>query len=117
MNVYYIGPNMKGYEPIRFDFLHIRWFQLDNDLPLLNHTGESHSSGVSSHLDQLSFPPMADESSFGFLDPTLVLRACHVIPAFHFGKCYADGIGLSVIARDSNDWKSYYINRYVYFGV
>ncbi len=27
-NVVYTGPGMKNYEPMRFDFLHVRWFQL-----------------------------------------------------------------------------------------
>lgn len=26
VNIVYVGPGMKGYEPLRFDFLHVRWF-------------------------------------------------------------------------------------------
>ncbi|KJA18172.1 hypothetical protein HYPSUDRAFT_205550 [Hypholoma sublateritium FD-334 SS-4] len=55
---------------------------------------------------------MARQDSFGFVDPSLVLRACHILPVFASGKRYADGIGLSTIAGDSNDWKSYYVNRF-----
>ncbi len=106
VNVIYIGPHSKGYDPMRFEFLHVRWFQLD--IPLQ----DRHQAGwTSSRLDCLSFPPTAEEDSFGFLDPSLVLRTCHVIPAFNSGKRHADGVGLSVMASNKTDYKNYYINR------
>ena len=109
VNVIYIGPGAKEYKPMRFDFLHVRWFQLDS--PPNQTPRKRGQTGWSSCLDRLSFPPMAEADSFGFLDPSLVLRTCHVIPAFHSGQCYADGVGLSAMARDKNDWKGYYLNR------
>lgn len=63
-------------------------------------------------LDRLFFPPMAENSSFGLLDPALILRGCHVIPAFSSGKRYSDGRGLSKLSKDSDDWNFYYVNRY-----
>lgn len=110
VNVVYIGPGMDGYQPMRFDFLHVRWFQLSTSLGSGCHY--QNEGWASLRLDCLSFPPMAQEDSFGFVDPSLVLRACHIIPAFNSGKRYADGIGLSAMARDSNDWKCYYVNRF-----
>lgn len=104
VNVVYIGPGMKDYKPIRFDFLHVRWFQVD--------TAQT-QGWTSLRLDCLSFPPMAGLDSFSFVDPTLVLRSCHLIPAFSLGKRYPDGIGLSAMSRDSTDWKHYYVNRLV----
>lgn len=100
VNVIYNGPGMLNYDSMRFDFMWVRWFQL---------TGPS---GANS-LDCLSFPPIGDEGSFGFIDPELVLRGCHLIPAFSQGKRYSDNIGLSKLARDSDDWQQYYVNRYV----
>lgn len=108
VNVVYIGPGMSGYAPMRFDFLHVRWFQHDG--PGGMKSGPS-ADWASLRLDHLSFPPMARQDSFGFVDPSLVLRACHIIPVFASGKRYADGIGLSTMARDSNDWRAYYVNR------
>ena len=110
VNVIYNGPGMTGYIPMRFDFLHVRWFQLQ----AVQSAGRGRSEGWASlRLDCLSFPPMADKGSFDFVDPTLVLRSCHLIPAFSLGKSYLDGIGLSRMSRDENDWKVYYVNRYV----
>jgi hypothetical protein len=95
---------MLGYEAMRFDFLHVRWFQLEGGPdPCLGWT--------TSRLDRLSFPPVAAQDAFGFVDPSLVLRSCHLIPAFSRGKRHDDGVGLSSMAKDGKDWKSYYVNR------
>jgi hypothetical protein len=99
VNVIYNGPGMLNYDSMRFDFMWVRWFQLMGP-------------GSANSLDCLSFPPMSDEGSFGFIDPELVLRGCHLIPAFSQGKRYSDTIGLSKLARDSEDWQKYYVNRY-----
>lgn len=108
VNVVYTGPGMKGYEAMRFDFLHVRWFQLEAPQSRGRHRAQGWAS---LRLDRLSFPPMATQGSFSFVDPALVLRGCHLIPAFSSGKRYLDGIGLSAISRDNNDWKFYYVNR------
>lgn len=102
-NVVYIGPGMKGYEPICFDFLHIRWFRLNGIVPS--------SAWDHRRLDCLSFSLMADGECFDFLDPNLVLRGCHLIPAFASGRQHTNGIGLSPMSRDSHNWKYYYVNR------
>ncbi len=103
-NVVYIGPGMKDYEPVRFDFLHVRWFKLEEPR---NRKPTGH---VSSTLHCLSFPPVAHKDSFSFVDPGLVLRSCHLIPAFSRGKLHPDGIGISLMSKDHMDWKFYYIN-------
>ena len=64
-------------------------------------------------LDSLSFPPMAQENSFGFVNPSTVLRACHIIPAFASGKVHANSTSLSHCANDSGDYRRYYVNRFV----
>ncbi|KAF7967387.1 hypothetical protein HWV62_34433 [Athelia sp. TMB] len=56
---------------------------------------------------------MANQDSFGFLDPADVLRGCHIIPVFAKGKHHSSGKGMSFCAKDSNDWNKYYINRFV----
>lgn len=100
VNVIYIGPGMVDYRPRRLEFLWVRWFEL-----------EAEGDWSQSKLDIVAFPPMADGSSFGFLDPEDVVRGCHIIPRFSKGRRYVDARGLSRCARDSDDWKSYYINR------
>jgi hypothetical protein len=107
-NIIYVGPEMVDYKPRRLDFLWVRWYQhwevADN----------ADVMGWKTHLlDQLSFPPMASEDAFGFVDPSDVLRSCHVIPRFAKGKKYSDGASLSKCAQDREDWKAYTIGRYV----
>lgn len=68
---------------------------------------------ATSTLDRLRFTPITQESSFEFVDPADVIRACHIVPMFRRGLRHTDGIGLSPCSNDSKDWASYYINRYV----
>ena len=100
VNVIYTGPGMINYETMRFDFLWVRWFELHDGSKIMEET-----------LDRLYFPPMAAEHSFGFVDPQLVLRGCHLLPVFSCGKRHEDGNGLSRISRDGSEWKSYFVNR------
>ncbi len=100
INVVYIGVGMKDYNPMRFDFLHVRWFQLDSTMQ------------AQDCLNRVSFPPIANTDAFSFLDPSLVLRACHIIPAYSLGKRNLEGVQLSEMAKDKNDWKGYYVNRF-----
>lgn len=99
VNVVYTGPGMVNYNPTRFDFLWVRWYE--------------HIPTTSPYrLDQLTFPPMAEGDAFGFVNPTDVLRSCHIIPAFSQGTCREPGeAGLSDCARDIDDSKVYYVGR------
>jgi hypothetical protein len=42
------------------------------------------------------------------------LRGCHILQAFKHGKVHSDGIGLSPCAHDSQDWRQYSVNRYLF---
>ncbi|KAG1721829.1 hypothetical protein EDD22DRAFT_962397 [Suillus occidentalis] len=46
-------------------------------------------------------------------DPADVLWGCHIIPHFVRGRRYADGSGVSACAKDKDDWREYYVNRFV----
>jgi len=101
-NVVYLGPGMLDYRPHRLDFLWVRWYR----------TLEMRCTGwAAQKLDRIKFCAMAADDTFAFLDPSDVVRSCHIIPAFARGKHYADGKGLSFLAHDSTDWTEYYINR------
>ena len=104
-NVVYVGPSAVDYQPRRMNFLWVRWYdQVD-----LGRTGWD-----ARKLDRVRFPSLsgsAGDGPFGFIDPVLVLRACHIIPRFCKGKRYEDGKGMSFCGRDSSDWNEYYINR------
>lgn len=101
-NIVYTGPGMRNYNPTRFDFLWVRWYQdIQTEGPL--------NQQLSYRLDQLSFPPMASEGAFGFVDPADVLRSCHIMPAFNQGSCGREG--MSKFAWDSEDYNAYYVGQ------
>jgi hypothetical protein len=102
VNATYIGPDMIDYRSYRIDFLWVRWYQY-----------MGHRSSRCSFLDRVCFPPMAEPDAFGFVDPSDVLRGCHIIPQFSQGLRHSDGKGISNCAQDKLDWKFYYINRCV----
>jgi hypothetical protein len=101
-NVIYIGPGMLDYEPHRVEFLWVRWYESVDAM---------HTGWKAQRLDRIQFPSVNDNDSFGFIDPSDVLRGCHVIPTFAKGLRHNDGKGLSHCARDLLDWSGYYINR------
>lgn len=104
-DVVYSGPGRRDYEPRRLDFLWVRWYQTIN----------SDAYGwKSSSLEALDFPDITHEGSFGFVDPQDVLRGCHVVPGFHHGmRQPSNSLGLSGLAKDKDDWRRYYVGRYV----
>jgi hypothetical protein len=101
-NVIYLGSGMVDYQPKRMEFLWVRWYES---------VGVMHAGWDTRKLDRIRFSPMADSDAFGFIDPSDVLRSCHVIPAFSNGRVHDDGKGLSFCAKDSTDWAEYYVNR------
>lgn len=99
--IYATGTQRADYRPRRIEFLWVRWFQ---------HL-EPPAAWESRRLDRLSFPLVEDEGAFGFLDPADVIRACHILPRLALGKSHEDGRGVSKYAKDSDDWRMYYVNR------
>lgn len=103
-NVVYTGPGAKDFRSRRIEFLWVRWYEILED--------RSVATGWEQHtLDRLRFLSMADKNAFGFVDPTDVLRACHIVPSFADGRVHPDGVASSRCAGGSNDWKYYFINR------
>ena len=100
-NVIYTGSGSKDFSPHRMEFLWVRWLELV-DAP---------AAWDTYLLDKVRFLPMNRADAFGFVDPQDVLRSCHLVPAFGGGKVHTDGVAFSRIARDSEDWKRYYVNR------
>ena len=96
VNVYYRGSNKKH----KFQFLTVCWF------------GEEPGwLGSARHLrlDKVGYVSKEDPEAFGFLDPSEVFCACHLILAFVEGKT-TSLLGPS-IARDGKDgdWMNYYV--------
>ncbi|KAF8059043.1 hypothetical protein FPV67DRAFT_1378132, partial [Lyophyllum atratum] len=107
VNAMYSGPAKRGDSSVhRMHFLWVRWFEPVDNVPV-DH-GWSHRQ-----LDTLRFMKMNEPGAFGFVDPYDVLRACHIIPRFFLQSRHGDREGVSMHARDGDDWKNYLANRFV----
>jgi hypothetical protein len=101
-NVIYAGAGASDYNPCHLDFLWIRYYSR-RPTPSLSSRFQ---------LESLEFPPVSETWSFGFVDPSAVLRCCHIIPAFSMGcRRLQLGSPVSISAKSADDWKAYLINR------
>ena len=68
-------------------------------------------------LPKVGFVEVTDEDGFGFLDPDLVIRGSHLIPAFHSGRTRDlmpfDGPTVAHAAVEKDDWANFYVNMYI----
>nr|GAT43510.1 predicted protein [Mycena chlorophos] len=90
----------------RLEFVWVRWMQRDI----------SYRCGFDSkRLPRICYIQHNDPDAFGFLDPADIVRAAHLIPAFHHGRT-TEYLPKSVAHRPSHsdeDWKYYYANMVV----
>lgn len=101
-NIIYMGEENRDYTPHRLEFLHVRWFEMDDTIV----------GGWSSlRLDRVRLRPITETGSFGFLDPADILRGSHMISAFSFDKPNKNGTGLSGLSTNVLDNILYYVNR------
>ena len=73
--VRHLGAASKNTRPQRMDFLHVHFFA---------RTTRREGGWEKRRLIELAFD--APEYAFAFLDPALVIRAVHIIPAFRHGE-------------------------------
>ncbi len=89
--------------PVSKEVLWVRWYRRDS----------SYGAGFKKkRLHRLQFLPYNDPDAFGFLDPDEVIRAVHLIPAFHYGKTsnFFSKESLGRAAGEVDDWKYFYVN-------
>lgn len=108
VEVQYLGGGSSNRGIQALEFLLVRWFEVDQYSPF----------GVNSFkLPRVTFaPPKSTSEAFGFVDPSQVLRAIHLVPAFNLGQI-KDGLGKHSFARQQDhnsdqDWKAFYVNMY-----
>ncbi len=97
------GPGSSSSESQKLDFLWVRWF--GRDLSALGGFGKR-------MLHRIGFADSEQPGAFGFLDPGLVIRLVHLIPAFHYGRMTAK-LGPSILRQPQDldkDWDLYYVN-------
>jgi len=102
--VMHIGPEAQNRSIQHMEFLWVRWFGVE----------PSYRWGFKAAcLPKIGFVPDADSSAFGFLDPSLVIRGCHLVPSFADG-CTAELLHTSTptavrLPEDIDDWAKYYV--------
>jgi hypothetical protein len=104
--VLHIGALAKNRSKQHVEFLWVRWFGTVPDY---------RSGSKVARLPKIGFLPDTDESAFGFLDPSLVIRGCHLIPAFVDGRTSDLLTNANSIVRpigETDDWVAFYAMMY-----
>ena len=71
-------------------------------------------------LPKVGFVLESDKNVFSFLDPLLVIRACHLIPSFsngHTTRLMRQGTSVARHPTEEDDWCSFYVNMYAVFHI
>lgn len=104
--VIYTGPESRSFEPQIMEFLWVRWMGRD---PNTNY----HAGWTARQLPRIGFVYYEDEAAFGFLNPSLILRAVHLIPCFSSGRT-KELLPQRSLCRLPNekdeDWDMFYVN-------
>jgi hypothetical protein len=96
-----IGRTGSQFTYLPLEFLWVRWYRI-------------HLASTNFELDQAELLRPDEPGSHSFIDPSKVLRACHIVPRYCKGTKYdSSAKGQSFLAQDKSDWKKYFINRYV----
>ncbi|KAF9240183.1 hypothetical protein BU15DRAFT_74100 [Melanogaster broomeanus] len=102
--VRHCGADARNLSVQHMEILWVRWYGI---VP-----GHRHGSAVA-RLPKIGFVPESDLSAFGFLDPSLVIRSCHLIPAFVDGRTtdlLRAGQSDGRRSGEVDDWSTYYVN-------
>ncbi|KAF9555012.1 hypothetical protein CPC08DRAFT_620033, partial [Agrocybe pediades] len=114
-DVRHTGPLLKSARTQHIDFLWVRWFRLDS----------TYTSGWNvRRLHRIAFVPSdsLQDEAFGFIDPSAVLRAVHLIPAFAHGRIssllQAPSIARPKLPHEdkgdkNSDWRYLYVNMFI----
>ncbi|KAG6914130.1 hypothetical protein DXG01_002280 [Tephrocybe rancida] len=106
-NFVYLGADLDhaDHHPRRIEFLWVRWYTFEGHGP--------------KRLPRLSFPSVADEYSFGFIDPNNVLRGSHLTPGFSRGNVDQPSgqhcVRASAWAKEDKDWQFYYVDMFMQY--
>lgn len=102
-DVQHVGSESRDFRFKRMEFLWVRWLGM---VP-----GRTFGK-KQAKLPKIGFVPDSDEFAFGFLDPSHVIRGCHLIPSFIDGKTQDllmtdSGVSLGRIGTKEDDWTNY----------
>lgn len=102
------GQGVRNRSVHHMEFLWVRWFGIEP---------RYRSGPKAARLPKIGFIPESDGSTFGFLDPSVILRGCHLVPAFASERT---NLLLSTISPtaarqpdETDDWTNYYVIMWV----
>ena len=103
-DVQHLGDGCQDFRYKRMEFLWVRWLGVVPGLSF----GRKQAK-----LPKIGFVPDLDEFAFGFLDPSLIIRGCHLIPSFSDGKTQdllmIKGPSAGRVTGTDDDWANYYV--------
>ncbi|KAJ8092892.1 hypothetical protein PM082_023525 [Marasmius tenuissimus] len=113
-NVLYVGGGPVHGKTRRMDFLHVQWMQFD----------KGHEWGwKAKRLPRVHFLDGEDPDAFGFVDPSQVIRASHMIPSYKYDTT-EELLSPKSLARvyekfhegqymkEEEDWRHFYVNLF-----
>ena len=106
LRVLHLDPSATNRSVQHMEVLWVRWFGL---VP-----GYQFGSKVA-RLPKVGFVPDTDPQAFGFLDPSLVIRGCHLIPAFNDGRTVELLTASPSAGRPpdkTDDWAMFFVNMF-----
>lgn len=92
-------------QPVTMEFLWVRWFE----------RVQNRANRSISKLPKVAFVDgdIEDSGAFGFVDPSLVIRACHLIPDFEAGRTNTLLSTRTLTAartpEENDDWCRFYV--------
>ena len=111
LRVLHLDPSVMNRSVQHMEVLWIQWFGL---VP-----GHQFGSKMA-RLPKIGFVPDMDPLAFGFLDPSLVIRATHLIPAFNDGHTAGLLAASPTVGRppgETDDWAAFFVSMYVFQSV
>jgi hypothetical protein len=102
--VMHLGPEARNRSVQHIEFLWVQWFGIE----------PGYRCGFkAAHLPKIGFVPDTDDNAFGFLDPSLVIRGCHLVPLFADGRT-SELLQTSTLTAarcpdETDDWTNYYV--------
>jgi hypothetical protein len=111
LGIFHVNVRILGnFDVVQMDFLWVHWFGRDPDHPGGFNKCRLHRIGL---LDPTS------PTSFGFLNPSDVLQAVHLIPVFSIGRT-PESLDLDAMDEDEAESDFFYVSMYsnkIYFPV
>jgi len=100
-------PEVKDASSQHMDFLWVRWFGVE--------PGRYRHGFRYARLPKIGFQLSSDDDAFSFLDPSLVIRGVHLIPAFNEGRTsdllnVAKSLARVLNPDEKDDWVNFYVN-------